>query len=91
MALFRLKGEPVKGFITFPGQDAYVAQYPSNAPALTGDLTGDLTGTGEAISPLPSRGAVAVQVAEFAVILLRGSAVAVLLSPVLLAGLLLAG
>jgi hypothetical protein len=60
-----------------------VARYLSNAPALTG--------TGEAISPLPSRNAVAVGVAEFAVLLLRGSAAAVLLSPLLLAGFLLAG
>jgi hypothetical protein len=41
-----------------------VARYLSNAPALTG--------TGEAISPLPSRNAVAVGLAEFAVLLLRG-------------------
>ncbi len=60
-----------------------MAQYPSNAPALTGP--------GEAISPLPSRGAVAASMAEFAVLLLRGSAAAVLLSPVLLAGFLLGG
>lgn len=60
-----------------------MAQLSPNAPALTG--------AGEAISPLPSRGALAVQVAEFAVLLLRGSAAAVLLSPALLAGFLLAG
>ena len=64
-------------------QDASVAHFSSNAPALTG--------AGEAISPLPSRGAVAVQIAEFAVLFLRGSAAVVLLSPILLAGFLLAG
>ena len=60
-----------------------MARYLSNAPALTG--------AGEAISPLPSRNAVAVGLAELAVLLLRGSAAAVLLSPLLLAGFLLAG
>ena len=60
-----------------------MAQFSSNAPALTG--------TGEALSSLPSRGVLAVQVAEFAVLLLRGSAVAVLLSPALLAAFLLSG
>lgn len=62
---------------------ASVAHFSSNAPVRTG--------AGEATSALPSRGAVAVQMAEFAVFLVRGSAAAALLSPVLLAGLLLAG
>lgn len=77
-----MKGEPIKSFIAFPEEDASVAQYPSNAPTLSG--------TGEAISPLPSRGAVAVGVAEMAVLLVRGSAAAILLSPALLIALLLA-
>jgi hypothetical protein len=83
VALFRLKGEASKGFITLVTQDASVAQYPSDVPALTG--------TGEAVSSLPSRGAVAVQLAECAVLLLRGSAAAILLSPALLVVFLLAG
>ncbi len=64
-----------------------MAHYPSNAPALAG--------AAEAIPSLPSRsdlrGAAAVGAAELAVLMLRGSAVAVLLSPALLAAFLLAG
>ena len=69
-------GEFVKGFITYPEQDPSVAQYPSNAPALSS--------ADQAVQALPSRSAAAVQVAEFAVLLLRGSAAAILLSPVVL-------
>ncbi len=64
-----------------------VAHYTSNAPALAG--------AAEAIPSLPSRGdlrgAVAVRTAEFAVLVLRGSAAAVLLSPALLVAFLVAG
>ncbi len=64
-----------------------MAQYPSNAPAMTG--------AAEAIPSLPSRadlrGAAAAGAAELAVLLLRGSAAAVLLSPLLIAALLMAG
>ncbi len=64
-----------------------MAHYPSNAPALAG--------AAEAIPALPTRGdlrgAAAVGAAELAVLALRGSAVAVLLSPALLAAFLLAG
>ena len=64
-----------------------MAQYPSNAPALTG--------AAEAIPSLPSRadlrGAAAVRTAELAVLMLRGSAVAVLLSPLLLVAFFVAG
>ena len=63
-----------------------MAHYPSNAPALAG--------AAEAIPSLPSRadlrGAAAVGAAELAVLLLRGSAAAVLLSPLLLAAFFLA-
>jgi hypothetical protein len=76
-----LKGECVKGLITYPVQDASVAQYPSNARALTS--------AGQAVSALPPRGAVAVQLAEFAVLLLRGSATAILLSPAVLLAVML--
>ncbi len=64
-----------------------VAQFSSNAPVLAG--------AAEAIPSLPSRGdlrgAVAVRVADLAVLVLRGSAAAVLLSPALLAAFWLAG
>ena len=66
---------------------ASVAHYPSNAPALAGAV--------EAIPSLPSRGdlrgVAAVGAAELAVLVLRGSAAAVLLSPALLVAFLLAG
>jgi hypothetical protein len=64
-----------------------VAQYPTSASALTG--------TGEAIPSLPSRNAIRAAAgactAELAVLLLRGSAFALLLSPAMLAAFLLAG
>lgn len=64
-----------------------VAHFTPNAPALAG--------AAEAIPSLPSsgdlRGAVAVRTAEVAVLLVRGSAVAVLLSPALLVAFLLTG
>ncbi len=64
-----------------------VAHFPSNASALAGGA--------EAIPSLPSggdlRGAAAVRMAEFAVLLFRGTVVGVLLSPVLVAVFLLAG
>jgi hypothetical protein len=63
-----------------------MAQYPSNAPALTG--------AAEAIPSLPSRAdlrGAAAGAAELAVLLLRGSAAAVLLSPLLLAAFFMAG
>ena len=64
-----------------------VAHFPSNAPALAG--------AAEAIPSLPSRGALrgalAAGAAELAVLLVRGSAIAVLLSPALLVTFLLAG
>ncbi len=64
-----------------------VARYPSNAPTLAGAV--------EAIPSLPSRGdlrdAAALRVAELAVLVLRGSAAAVLLSPALAVAFLLAG
>lgn len=62
-----------------------MAHFPSNAPALAV--------AAEAIPSLPSRadlrGAAAARTAELAVLVLRGSAAAVLLSPVLLAALFL--
>lgn len=65
-----------------------MAHYPSNAPGLDG--------ADDEISSLPAHdtlhgGALAVPIAEFAVVLLRGSAAAVLLSPALLVAVLLAG
>ncbi len=64
-----------------------MARYPSNAPTLAGAV--------EAIPSLPSRGdlrdAAALRVAELAVLVLRGSAAAVLLSPALAVAFLLAG
>ncbi len=64
-----------------------VSHYPSNAPALAGAV--------EAIPSLPPRGdlrgAAALRVAELAVLVLRGSAAAVLLSPALTMAFLLAG
>jgi hypothetical protein len=75
-------GDIVQGFITYPVQVASVAQYPSNAPALTD--------TDEAVSSLPSRATVAIELTELAVLLLRGSAAAILLSPAVLAVFLLA-
>lgn len=64
-----------------------MAQHPTNAPFLAG--------AGEALAPSPPRGAIhgaaAVCAAEAAVLLLRGSAVALLLSPALLAVSLLSG
>jgi hypothetical protein len=64
-----------------------VANFPSDAPALAAGA--------EAIPSLPSggdlRGAAAVRMAEFAVLLFRGTVVGVLLAPALLAALLLAG
>ena len=64
-----------------------VAHYPSNAPALAGAV--------EAIPSLPSRGdlrgAAALRAAELAVLVLRGSGAAVLLSPALAVAFLFAG
>lgn len=64
-----------------------MAHYPSNAPALAGAV--------EAVPALPThgdlRGAAAVGAAELAVLVLRGSAIAVLLSPAMLAAFFLAG
>ena len=64
-----------------------MAHFPSNAPALAG--------AADAIPSLPSRGAVrgalAVGTAELAVLLVRGTAGAILLSPALLVTFLLAG
>lgn len=64
-----------------------MAQYPMNVPALTG--------IDETLPALPLRGALpgafGAWTAELAVLLLRGSAVAVLLSPALLAAFLLTG
>ena len=64
-----------------------MAQYSTNAPAFAAGA--------ETLPSLPSRtalrGAAAVCAAEAAVLILRGSAVAFLLSPALLAAFLLAG
>ncbi len=64
-----------------------MAHYPSSAPALAGAV--------ETIPSLPSRGdlrgMVASGMAEAAVLMLRGSAAAILLSPAVLAAFLLTG
>jgi len=59
-----------------------VAQFPGNVRVLTG--------TTEAVS-LPPRSALAVHLAECAVLVLRASAIAILLSPALLLAYLLVG
>lgn len=63
-----------------------MAHFPTSAPVLSGGA--------ESIPALPSsnaaRGALAVGVAEAAVLLVRGSAAAILLSPLLIAALFLA-
>ena len=64
-----------------------MAQYPTDAPAFAG--------AAEALPALPSRSALrraaAVGAAEAAVLILRGAAVALLVSPGMLAAFLLAG
>jgi len=64
-----------------------VIPFPNHAPALP--CTGQAIASDRLRGDL--RGAAATLTAEFAVLLVRGSAAAVLLSPVLLAGFLLAG
>ena len=58
-----------------------MAHVPSNAPALAG--------TAHAVRPLPWRRALAVRMAEFAVLLLRGLAVILLLAPIWVPAILL--
>jgi hypothetical protein len=77
----------VKGLITSHAQDVAVTQYPNPAPAMP--CTGQAIASDHLGGDL--RGMAATLTTEFAVLLVRGSAVAILLSPALLAGFLLAG
>lgn len=69
--------------MTYPVQDTPVSRYLDNAPALNG--------TGEATPAQRSGTGLAVPIAEFAVLLVRGSAAAILLSPAVFVAILLTG
>jgi hypothetical protein len=69
-----LKTKPVIGLMAHLAQGAPVERVPSNAPTLTGNA--------RAVGSPPLRGAAALRTAKFAVLLLRASAIILLLAPV---------